>query len=565
MRYRCGWNAGRGLLAAVVFAVWAVGALSARELQPSEWPKPPSELYPALFKAVALAKIFPAKDWADAVPRKPIEEIQSAFEKADPEDAAALKAFVAENFQLPAEQTGVQVPEGLGLKAHIEALWPLLTRKPESQVRGGSLIPLPHPYLVPGGRFREIYYWDSYFTLLGVAGESLPLRKDMVDNFAYLIDRFGFIPNGNRTYYLSRSQPPFFFMMVGLLSPDDPAQAYMRYLPQLKREHDYWMSGAETLESGDASGQVVRLKSGAVLNRYWDERQVPRDESYVIDVETGAKADRPLPELYRALRATAESGWDFSSRWFGAADNLASVETTAILPVDLNALLYGLEQAIAAGCKAAGDPDCANAFKDRAEARKNAMEDVLWDADVGAFLDYDWMRGGRRQIITPAVLYPLFFSIATQEQAESTAALVEAQLLEKGGLLTTVNKTGQQWDAPNGWAPLHWIAVQGLGAYGQDELAQEIAGAWLTTVAYGYCTSAKLVEKYDVLEREPGGGGEYPLQDGFGWTNGVTHALLAEYSEFAELAAVKPVADTTLTKAEVARQCSDAVALDPVE
>ncbi len=128
--------------------------------------------------------------------------------------------------------------------------------------RYSSALPLPEPYVVPGGRFRELYYWDSYFTMLGLAQSGRQdLVQDMISDFGWLIDRYGHIPNGTRTYYLGRSQPPFFFEMVALLQPQDPAAAWARYLPQLRREYAYWMAGAAALKASGARasrGQAAR-------------------------------------------------------------------------------------------------------------------------------------------------------------------------------------------------------------------------------------------------------------------------------------------------------------------
>src|SRR5262249_44692964 len=148
-----------------------------------------------------------------------------------------------------------------------------------------SLLPLPRPFVVPGGRFREVYYWDTYFTMLGlVESGHQKLVQDLVDNFAYLIDTYGHVPNGNLTYYLSRAQPPFFFKMVGLLSADDEAKAFAQYLPELKKEYAFWMEGAEALRPGMAHRRVVAFPDGSVLNRYWDDRETARDESYREDM-----------------------------------------------------------------------------------------------------------------------------------------------------------------------------------------------------------------------------------------------------------------------------------------
>lgn len=147
-----------------------------------------------------------------------------------------LRHFVNVNFTLPKEGEKYVPPEGQSLREHIDGLWPVLTRSTENTEKWDSLLPLPEPYVVPGGRFREVYYWDSYFTMLGLA-ESGHWDKvaDMVANFAHEIDTYGHIPNGNRSYYLSRSQPPFFALMVELLAQHEGDAALKQYLPQMQK------------------------------------------------------------------------------------------------------------------------------------------------------------------------------------------------------------------------------------------------------------------------------------------------------------------------------------------
>jgi alpha,alpha-trehalase len=380
---------------------------------------------------------------------------------------------------------------------------------------------------VPGGRFTEIYYWDSYITMLGLGPDEANVRDGMVADFAYMIRTYGHIPNGSRTYYLSRSQPPFFFKMVGLSGAGDEAGADARFLPELKAEYAYWMKGENEVARGQAVRNVVMMPDGAILNRYWDERDTPRDEMYPNDVAAAKASQEPAAVLYRNIRAAAESGWDFSSRWFADDKTLATIETTDIIPVDLNSLLYGLEEAIASGCGRAKDRACAEEFANRAARRRAAMNLYLWDTASRAFLDYDWVKGAQRDVLSAATLYPLFVGEAGDTQARAVADVVRARLLRPGGLATTENHTGEQWDEPNGWAPLQWIAVDGLRRYGQMDLADDIATRWLSTVEHSYDASGRLVEKYNVDDpSQKGSGGEYELQDGFGWTNGVTMVLL---------------------------------------
>ena len=168
------------------------------------------------------------------------------------------------------------------------------------------------------------------------------------------------------------------------------------------------------------------------------------------------------------------------------------------------------------------------------------MNTFLWDETLGVFNDYDLEAGRSTGRVSAASLYPLFLGMATEDQAERTADFTLTHLLAPGGLLSTPLETGEQWDAPNGWAPLQWIAVNGFRDSGNDVLAEEIAARWLATVSRTYCETGKLVEKYDVTEVKPGGGGEYPLQDGFGWTNGVTLALLDLYPDLSAYGDIVP-------------------------
>jgi len=355
----------------------------------------------------------------------------------------------------------------------------------------------------------------------------------MIDNFAYLIDQYGHIPNGNRTYYLSRSQPPFFAAMVELEAARAGAWVYEKRLAQLKREYAFWMDGAESLAPREAHRRVVRLADGEILNRYWDDRDTPREESYREDIETARRAGRPAAEVYRNLRAAAESGWDFSSRWFADGKTLATIRTIEIVPIDLNSLLYQLERTIARACEVAVDAQCVDEMSARAEARKRAIVKYLWSERLGAFVDYDWRTGAQIEQVSAATLYPLYFGVADAAHARAVARTVRSQLLKPHGIVTTTIETGEQWDAPNGWAPLQWIAIEGLRRYGERTLAATIAQRWVAKNLEVYRATGKLVEKYNVSAPGAGGGGEYPLQDGFGWTNGVLRRLLADYPKLA--------------------------------
>jgi len=495
----------------------------------------PSHLYGQLFEDVQMQRVFPdGKTFVDALPNDAPAIIVQRYEEERGRAGFDLSAFVHRYFTVPRPKgSAYSSNPSEDVCSHIDNLWPVLERGPDTVTRGtySSLLPLPRPYVVPGGRFDEVYYWDSYFTMLGLEESGRhDLAISMVENFASLVDRYGHIPNGNRNYFLSRSQPPFFASMVELIvarSPD-PATTYAASLSALRKEYAFWMEGADTLEPGRAHRRVVRLNDGTLLNRYWDDRDSPREESYREDVETARASSRPAAEVYRDLRAAAESGWDFSSRWLADGKTLASINTTALVPVDLNSLLFHFETILAKAYTASHKPEKAAELSARAALRKGAIRRYLWDPGKGIFTDYLWREGKPTGRVTAASLYPLFFGLATQAQADHVAKVVRVRLLKQGGLVTTTIQSGQQWDAPNGWAPLQWIAIEGLRDYGKRALAQSIARRWISRVVMAYRSTGKLTEKYNVVDPLfVAGGGEYPSQDGFGWTNGVLRKLLA--------------------------------------
>jgi alpha,alpha-trehalase len=501
----------------------------------SSTPDTPDQLYPQLFDAVQTGQLFEdQKHFVDMTARRDPVRIESDYLAQRGAPGFDLKRFVADNF---AQDPPIQVPtirQDTSLREHIDSLWPVLTRSFRHVPPHSSALALPERTVVPGGRFREVYYWDSYFTMLGLAESGhADLSRQMLDNFAYQIDTYGHIPNGTRSYYLSRSQPPFFAYMVSEEAGRGGDAVYRRYLPQLQAEYAYWMRGADALKPGDATARVVKLADGSVLNRYWDDRDTPRQEAWAHDIRTAAEArdDRPAGEVYRDLRAAAESGWDFSSRWFDDPQRLSTSHTTQIVPVDLNSLMYHLETTLAAACKVQ-PAACTIDYATRAGARRTAIERHLWHRQ-GYYADYDLRTGAPRAQVTAATAFPLFAGVASPQRAAQTAKTIEAQLLRPGGIATTAVNSGQQWDTPNGWAPLQWVAVDGLRRYRQDALAERIGRGFLGRVQAVFDHGHKLTEKYDVdaTGNASGGGGEYPNQDGFGWTNGVTLMLLDLYGQ----------------------------------
>ena len=479
-----------------------------------------------LFRDVQLAAIYPdSKTFVDLVPKSSYAILEEQYLEAKEQEGFDLREFVSFNFTDNAMESHTFVTDTTKtMYEHIEAMWDKLTRGPDTKIAHSSRIPLPKKYVVPGGRFREIYYWDSYFTIEGLlAAGRRDLAKNMVDNFAFLLDSVGHIPNGTRDYYLTRSQPPFFSLMVAALAREDK-NMLLYYMPELQREHQFFMDHDSIGRPYGASKHVVQVIGGGLLNRYWDASDTPRPEAYKEDKHLASDAPdgKEEGEVYRDLRSAAESGWDFSSRWYGSQDDFSSTMTTSILPVDLNCLMYHLERQLVKVASMRRDRKTASYFNERAKERKRLIREYFWDQERGFFMDFDFKRAELTDEWTLAGAFPLFFGIASREQAEKVKDVLMDKFLKDGGLVTTLKNSGQQWDAPNGWAPLQWMAVNGLLSYGYTDEAKEIMERWLTLNEKVFKDTGKMMEKYNVEDLSLlSGGGEYETQDGFGWTNGV--------------------------------------------
>ncbi|MEZ0487320.1 alpha,alpha-trehalase TreF [Fibrella aquatica] len=496
----------------------------------------PDLLFGELFRDVQLSGHFAdSKTFVDCTPKQEPKAILAAYRAERTQPGFNLGAFVDAHFNRPrAVGSGFVSDRSMDTLEHINQLWEHLTRSADKPVANSSRVALPHPYVVPGGRFREIFYWDSYFTMLGLAEDNVkPLTRTMVDNFAYLIDTVGFIPNGNRTYFLSRSQPPFFALMVNLLADVEGADVLVTYLPQLQKEHDFWMNGTGLVtKENPVHNRVARLPDGRILNRYWDDLTTPRPESYRQELEMTPYAQEHGIDpqvMYRHIRAACESGWDFTSRWLTDGHTMATICATDIVPVDLNCLLYSLEETLARAYEQAGNEAKSSQYDQLAEKRKETILDVFWNQEKGFFFDYDMRSFAQTSFMTLAGAFPLFHGIATAEQAERAHEHLKTDFLQSGGWVTTLHQTDQQWDWPNGWAPLQWIVYKGLLNYNFAETAREGSKRWLALNDKVFKATGKMMEKYNVVESSlTAGGGEYPNQDGFGWTNGVYIAMMED-------------------------------------
>jgi len=448
-----------------------------------------------------------------------------------------------------------------------------------------GLLYLEYPYVVPGGRFNEMYGWDSYFIIRGlVRAGKIELARGMIENFFFEIEHYGAVLNANRTYYLSRSQQPFLTSMILAVDEAQKAQgkedrAWLeRAYGYAVRDHNMWIT--EPLLAGDTG-----------LSRYFDFGEGPAPESlkdetdhyqkvaeyflqhtdigarFLVDRTPGESPDarvgawyalklcdvpmtmeRQRCELvkeislgrdyYKGDRSMRESGFDISFRFspFGA-------ETHHFAPVCLNSLLYKSEKELETMSRQLGRTEEADEWKSKASARQKEIVDWLWDGQRGEFFDYNVPERKRSVYEYASTFYPLWAGLATKEEAAAVAKNLD-HFERSGGLLTSPYETGAQWDAPYAWAPLQLIAVEGLRRYGYEDQANRLSYEFLSNVAENFRRDGTIREKYDAVHRstEAAVKSGYSINViGFGWTNAVFLEFLHQLpkAEVEKLAAVQ--------------------------
>ncbi|XP_034024381.1 trehalase isoform X2 [Thalassophryne amazonica] len=350
----------------------------------------------------------------------------------------------------------------------VHGLWKSLGRKIRARVKDHpelySQIYTPHPVIVPGGRFRELYYWDSYWVINGLLlSEMTETAYGMIQNFLYLVDRYGFIPNGGRIYYERRSQPPFLTLMVERYYQATKDKVFLREaLPALVKEYSFWMQ--------NRSVAIIVNGTEHVLNRYHVEVGQPRPESYTDDLELAAGLTaESSQELWADLKAGAESGWDFTSRWYidgkgNHGSDLKDTRTSQILPTDLNALLFRNEKTLGFFHRILGEGDSAVLYEQAAARRLEAIEAVLWDAERGAWFDYNLVAYSNPFQFYSSNLAPIWAECYSQPEMAQRAVdyLKGSNALQfPNGVPTSLTDSGQQWDYPNAWPPLQHMLISG--------------------------------------------------------------------------------------------------------
>lgn len=388
-------------------------------------------------------------------------------------------------------------------RKYIANYWKNLER--HNTKSSGSMIGLPHPYLVPAheeGRefdFDELYYWDSYFMVQGMLDEDhKALVMGMLDNLIYLFKQHHIIPNASRTYLTGRSQPPLLTSFI--------MDVYRAYNPGHKWLHEHM--------------QVAKREYSVVWmgTKKPNARQVFKGLSRYYDIN------------YTHDLAETESGWDYTPRF--------NRRCLMFVPVDLNALLYKYEMDFAEAARILGSPKEAEEWERLALKRKHTMDRLMWDKSSKLYYDYNYYKERRGTVESLASYYPLWAGMVDAQKAK---ALVKSLrwFEHKGGLSTTDNapfgayvpgSMPMQWAYPNGWAPLHFLVVKGLQRYGYHDDARRIAQRWLRTNLLWFNKHGVFLEKYNVVNPDkPPIKGVYPSQTGFGWTNAVFERFCQEF------------------------------------
>lgn len=376
--------------------------------------------------------------------------------------------------------------------AFIEEKWPQLTRK--QTVDDGTLVGLPYPFIMPsvanesGFSFEEMYYWDSYFIAQGLMTNGHDeLAAGMLENLLYLDKRFHIIPNASRTYHTNRSQPPLLTSFIfDIYDHQEKSSAWLseRLIVAEWEYHNVWTATQHPNWRNVFEG----------LSRNY--------ETNLID-----------------HLAETESGWDMNTRFKG--------KCLSYIPIDLNSLLYKYETDFARWHDLKKEEDTANVWRQKAKKRAEKVTQYLWNDKAGFFFDFDYITYRQSDIWSLASFYPLWTGLATTEQAKRIVDSLHL-FVHRGGLSTSkspdeyLGDTPTQWAYPNGWAPLHWIAVQGLSSYGYYKEAEFVTRLWLNNNLEHFQKNGVFREAYNVVDPElPPKPGLYPPQTGFGWTNAV--------------------------------------------
>lgn len=425
----------------------------------------------------------------------------------------------------------------------INDIWPLLSRKVKADVfekpEQFSLVPVTHGFIIPGGRFKEIYYWDSYWIIEGLLISGMKeTAKGMIENLIELLNKFGHIPNGSRWYYQQRSQPPMLTAIVALYYRYTLDTEFIRNnIAYLDKEMDFWLKNRAVI--------IEKNGKNHTLLRYYSPSEGPRPESYYEDyMNADGFSEQDRLDFYIDTKSAAESGWDFSTRWFivpGGGNNgtLTDIHTRQLIPVDLNAIIAGALQYVSVFYVLMLDLQKSAEYAALAASWRDSIEAVLWDEEDAMWYDYDIQDNLHRKYFYSSNVAPLWQNAVSSSFVKANGPRILSHLEKSGGLdfpggvPTSLIRSGEQWDFPNVWPPEVSIVVNALDNIGTVEakaLALEVAQTFVRSCHWGFQEYKQMFEKYDAENPGKfGGGGEYNVQFGFGWSNGAVLEFLQKY------------------------------------
>ncbi|CAJ0964094.1 unnamed protein product, partial [Mesorhabditis belari] len=536
-----------------------------------------------LLRAVQESRLFSdSKTFVDMPLKEDPVKTLKEFAQLGPKAAAdpvILAGFVNAHFRPPGQELIACRPDDwsdfplsfLRIKNHEQRRWALhlhrtwrdLCRRVRDEVRLqpelNSLLYVPYPFIIPGGRFREFYYWDTFWIVRGLLVSEMPVTaQGVIRNLAHMVKQHGFVPNGGRVYYLTRSQPPLLAHMVYdyFLATGD-IQFLIEMLDVLEKEFNFWIKhrtltlkfGVDTHSVGDENEKNEKKEEETLeVFQYRVKQLVPRPESYREDMHLVEGVEDPAKreEIWSDIAAAAETGWDFSTRWLSHNESsrhlLKTIRTHRIIPADLNAFMCANARILASVYEITGGFSKVAAYNQRYRSLKRALEVLHWNATEGIWFDYDLDLKGHFPSYYISNAIPLWTRCFDDDdipnRVHSYLHRTGAFNFTKGLPTSMMMLSEQQWDKENAWPPMVHMVIEGFRLTGDARLMKEaarLARVWLTASYQSFILTHAMFEKYNVSAFSDasgaGSGGEYEVQTGFGWTNGVILDLLDKFAE----------------------------------
>ena len=469
---------------------------------------------------------------------KNFEDPGNFLSKWTPDDWVPKPKFVSDIYDLKLKKWMIDV----------NAIWKELGREYSNDVKVNnslySFIYVPHPFIAPGSKFITFYYWDSYWIIEGlIASDMLQTAKNMILNLISMVDQLGYVPNGGRKYYLGRSQPPMLIPMCLLYWKATKNLTFLNSsINSLEKEFNFWVKHRSLDVQKDGLHYKVFQYRASVNQK--KSKIGPRPESYYRDLtiaQTLNKSDRA--QFFADIRAAAESGWDFSSRWFfGNLTNLSTIATESVIPVDLNSIIGYNAHILAMFFGILNNESKSAYYESIAYNMNRTISRLFWNNELGIWTDYNIKTNSCNPGFYLSNFVPLWTEMYGTEYEKAYIVRRVLEYINKesinsyvGGIPTSKINSSQQWDLPNAWAPLQYFLIFGLEKakhieHKAGDLAFEIAKKWVLNNYFGFENHNLMFEKYDVTNLgQPGGGGEYKIDTGFGWTNGVAIKLMSVY------------------------------------